>query len=243
MAKPPATPYQVYVKDATGKFSTPVSLSDLLAQGNNIFGFAATNNTATLTYSDANGDEKSAEIVLVETNELALDPVAKTLTSTVNGVASAPIDITALVADINVDTVAWDQGTFILTLTETDGTVHTLDLASLVPVTADMSIKGTGTDTDPLKLDGDEAAPGNSKYYGTDGAGTKGYHVLPAGTKVEEATDAITAEVVEDIPLEGYGDESKMLWAPAVWLKVLGADGLPLQSGGKTILIPGYLAD
>ena len=32
-----------------------------------------------------------------------------------------------------------------------------------------------------VALDGDDAAPGNSYYYGTDGAGTKGFHSLPAG--------------------------------------------------------------
>lgn len=31
-----------------------------------------------------------------------------------------------------------------------------------------------------LSLVGDSASPGNSKYYGTDGGGTKGYHDLPA---------------------------------------------------------------
>lgn len=32
-----------------------------------------------------------------------------------------------------------------------------------------------------LRLDGDDASPGNSKYYGTDGSGTKGFHDLSAG--------------------------------------------------------------
>lgn len=31
-----------------------------------------------------------------------------------------------------------------------------------------------------FELVGDEATPGNSKYYGTDGGGTKGFHDLPA---------------------------------------------------------------
>lgn len=36
-------------------------------------------------------------------------------------------------------------------------------------------------DAGELQLVGDEASPGNSKYYGTDGAGAKGFHDLPAG--------------------------------------------------------------
>lgn len=32
-----------------------------------------------------------------------------------------------------------------------------------------------------VQLDGDDAAPGASKYYGTDGAGAKGFHTLPGG--------------------------------------------------------------
>lgn len=39
-----------------------------------------------------------------------------------------------------------------------------------------------------LKLDGDDAAPGNNKYYGTDGAGNKGFYSIPAQvTSIEDA--------------------------------------------------------
>jgi hypothetical protein len=37
------------------------------------------------------------------------------------------------------------------------------------------------SDASGVKLDGDAASPGNSKYYGTDGAGAKGFHNLPTG--------------------------------------------------------------
>lgn len=242
MAKTPATPYMVYVKDVTGKYSTPVPLADLLAEGNTIVSFTSADNVLTLTYTDPTGVEQTATANIVNTNVLALDTTAKTLTSTVNGVPSSAIDVSALIADINVDTVTWDQGTFILKLTETDGTIHEINLESLIPVAVDMSITGDGTQAAPLKLDGDEAAPGAFKVYGTDATGVKGW-VPVAADDVQIAADAITAVVVEDIPLEGYGDETKMLWAPDVWLKVVGPDGTPLVSGGKTVLMPGYLAD
>lgn len=35
-------------------------------------------------------------------------------------------------------------------------------------------------DSNQLQLDGDSSTPGNSKYYGTDGSGTKGFHSLPS---------------------------------------------------------------
>jgi hypothetical protein len=37
------------------------------------------------------------------------------------------------------------------------------------------------TDALGIKLKGDEEAPGNAKYYGTDGSGNAGYHDLPTG--------------------------------------------------------------
>src|SRR5262249_60833954 len=40
-----------------------------------------------------------------------------------------------------------------------------------------VTVDGSG-----LKLSGDATTPGNSKYYGTDGTGTKGYFALPAAS-------------------------------------------------------------
>ena len=38
------------------------------------------------------------------------------------------------------------------------------------------------SDASGVKLSGDSATPGNSKYYGTDSGGTKGWFTLPSGT-------------------------------------------------------------
>ncbi len=43
------------------------------------------------------------------------------------------------------------------------------------------SIIGDGSVSTPLQLDGDAATPGNSKYYGTDSGGIKGFFTLPSG--------------------------------------------------------------
>ncbi len=57
-------------------------------------------------------------------------------------------------------------------LVYTDGT-------PLLAVKLQMSIT---SDASGLKLSGDATTPGNSKYYGTNSGGTKGYFDLPSGT-------------------------------------------------------------
>lgn len=46
-------------------------------------------------------------------------------------------------------------------------------------LTFDMSLAESGGS---VTLDNDEASPGNSEYYGTNGSGVKGYYALPSGT-------------------------------------------------------------
>jgi hypothetical protein len=56
-----------------------------------------------------------------------------------------------------------------------------LDTATL---TAQYSIQGDSSnieDNITIQLVGDVASPGNSKYYGTDGSGSRGWHDLPSG--------------------------------------------------------------
>lgn len=56
-------------------------------------------------------------------------------------------------------------------LTYTDGTPELkADVKTQMSITSDAS---------GIKLSGDAATPGNSKYYGTDGSGVKGFHALP----------------------------------------------------------------
>ena len=49
-------------------------------------------------------------------------------------------------------------------------------------ITVSNSILGGGTVASPLTLDGDVAAPGNSKLYGTSGTGTKGWYAQPVAS-------------------------------------------------------------
>jgi hypothetical protein len=43
-------------------------------------------------------------------------------------------------------------------------------------------------DSSGVKLSGDASTPGNSKYYGTDSGGTKGFHTLPTASAAEIRT-------------------------------------------------------
>lgn len=64
-----------------------------------------------------------------------------------------------------------------VTVSDTDTVDLTLATQALsAAVKLQMSLT---SDTSGVKLDGDEATPGNSQYYGTDGSGTKGFHALP----------------------------------------------------------------
>jgi len=73
-----------------------------------------------------------------------------------------------------------------INLTYTDGTPELkADAITQMSITSDVS---------GLKLSGDSSSPGNSKYYGTNGSGTKGYHDLPSsGSETYTAGEAISA--------------------------------------------------
>lgn len=64
--------------------------------------------------------------------------------------------------------------------------------ASGAITTAD-SIQGAGTVASPLELVGDSASPGNSMYYGTNGAGTKGWFAISGGGGSLTVTDGTTS--------------------------------------------------
>lgn len=58
-----------------------------------------------------------------------------------------------------------------------DFTYNDVTPSIVADVRTQMSIT---SDSSGLKLDGDATTPGNTKYYGTDGTGTKGYHSFPS---------------------------------------------------------------
>lgn len=77
----------------------------------------------------------------------------------------------------NVDEIAQDAVGGILADTGTINLTYNDGAPSISGVTIQqMSITADGSG---LKLVNDETSPGNSEYYGTNGAGTKGYYPLP----------------------------------------------------------------
>ena len=101
-------------------------------------------------------------------------------------------------SDLSADrtlTVATGDANRVLTLTG-DASIagtNTGDVSVSDTDTIDLTITGQAlsaavrlqqsltSDASGVKLSGDSATPGNSKYYGTNGSGTKGFHDLPAG--------------------------------------------------------------
>lgn len=260
----PIVPYQLYVKSSDGKFSFPIPLSDLISPnpGNDLVldgegkllvfsdGLltAITElandgaNTLSLTFEKQDGSTVTIESdTLVQDVLLTLDATAKTLTTTVNGVASNALDVAGLFADINVEEFTWDSGTFVLRLKETDGTITNLDLSSLVAVNVANSISGDGTVASPLQLVNDLTAPGNLKVYGTDATGVKGWRTITSGFGADVS---LTPANSTDIPLDYIGNPDVNLYAPFKFITAVNpTTGLPLQSaGGKDLLIPVYEA-
>lgn len=54
------------------------------------------------------------------------------------------------------------------------------------------------SDASGLKLEGDSATPGNTKYYGTNASGIKGFHTLPTGIT------SLTVTAVETLTQPDY---------------------------------------
>lgn len=77
------------------------------------------------------------------------------------------------------------------------------------------------SDATGLKLSGDEASPGNSKYYGTNSSGVKGYHALGsgggAGYTDEEAQDAVGTILVDSSTIDfTYSDATPSITADVI---------------------------
>lgn len=66
------------------------------------------------------------------------------------------------------------------------------DGGGLATVETDMSVTGDGSVADPVTLVGDTATPGNTKYYGTNEAGEKGFHALPSGLAIGDWDEDIS---------------------------------------------------
>lgn len=84
-----------------------------------------------------------------------------------------------------------------------------LVFAPVVPsITVADSITGTGAPLSPLELVNDNAAPGNSQYYGTDGSGNKGFFPV-SGASITTLTQS------------GGGSQNYAVPAGSKWLQII----------------------
>ena len=122
------------------------------------------------------------------------------------------------------------------------------------------SLTGTGTEADPIELDGDEESPEPNYYYGTDEDGEKGYHELISlkgedGKDGEDGTSVYTyVAYAGDNAGTGWSltptDELKYRaeihstteltpvesdFSGAIWVKYIGDDGEDGGGGGSII--------
>jgi hypothetical protein len=62
-----------------------------------------------------------------------------------------------------------------------------------------------------------------------------------SASNLEIATTGATSATFVDIPLEGFGDQTKMLWGPNKWIAVTDSAGVPLTgTNGLPLAIPAY---
>lgn len=76
-------------------------------------------------------------------------------------------------------------------LSSTQVTNIGLGATALQSATTADSIQGAGTPASPIELVGDAATPGNSKYYGTNGSGTRGWYTSATVPTVANPTGTI----------------------------------------------------
>jgi hypothetical protein len=103
------------------------------------------------------------------------------LTLALKGGGTVVVDVTSLAADVKVVSGSYNSVTQAIDFVCSPASANfSVPVAALLPVNLDpaSSLVGNGAATG-LKLSGDVAAPGNSKYYGTDALGAKGYNDLP----------------------------------------------------------------
>lgn len=100
------------------------------------------------------------------------------------------------------------------------GTVHVAD-----------SITGDGSVATPLQLDGDSATPGNTKLYGTNGSGVKGWYAQPAGGSLSVTDGTHTVAGTTSLTFAGATVSGT---TPNATVTI---------SGGGSVALPGTIPD
>jgi hypothetical protein len=183
---------QVDYSELTGTPSIPAAYTDEQAQDATAALLAAgTHSGITFSYNDAGNAIDATVTASGYTDEQAQDAVGTILSSeftyndatpqiSINQIAYSKLTGTPTIPTQYTDEMAQDSIGTILTDTDTiDFTYNDATPSIIADVKKQMSIS---SDASGLKLSGDSTTPGNSKYYGTNGSGTKGFYDLPAAT-------------------------------------------------------------
>lgn len=146
------------VVENTNTYKDLHNIADIKDAGGNVIGNIKETVTAVVstlnefTFTNELGVENS--ITKVSDVSLTVDAVAKTLKTTINGVESTAVDISALYADTNL--IFDSYSNYILTFHTEQGTPVTINLEDLLPVvvqnTTTTSITGNGTSSSPLAV-------------------------------------------------------------------------------------------
>lgn len=119
-----------------------------------------------LYFTDERVDDRVAALVVAGTGITSTyDDVANTLT-----IATTITQYTDELAQDAVGTILTDSNTIDFTYSDATPSI-VADVKTQMSITSDSS---------GIKLSGDASTPGNTKYYGTNGSGTKGYYDIPA---------------------------------------------------------------
>lgn len=130
---------------------------------------------------DLSGVASNAQIVAgaVGVTELAAGAITDAKVSASAAIAQSKI------ANLTSDLANKASTTHTHAIADTTNLQTALDTKAdeTITVTGATSLTGGGdlTSSRTIALVNDAATPGNSRYYGTDGAGAKGFHALPAG--------------------------------------------------------------
>lgn len=148
-------------------------------------------------------DQAGTAADLVTTHEGAVDPHPQYLTSAEGNSTYAALSHTHTSAQITDFNEAAQDAVFaaIADSNSVDATYNDALNSLTLDVRVQMSV---AIDASGVKLSGDAATPGNSKYYGTDSSGTKGFFSLPSGalsssSAFATATTTIAAATYADI--------------------------------------------
>lgn len=124
-----------------------------------------------------------------------------------------------------VGSIVTDSATINFTYDDTSNTI-TGDVTTQQSVTSDAS---------GVKLSGDTATPGASKYYGTDSGGTRGWNTLPAGITSEDAQDAVGGALTDSNTVDfTYNDGANTITADAKTQMSVTSDASGLKLSGDS---------